>query len=339
MKTGSTNSRAFKREISSGSLESRYLFLGEEEGEKEKVIYQLIERHLGKEYDMEYSVRRFHLENGELLQAADFALSQSMFTSKKVSVMMNIHQVPVHNKNQLLLEEMLENVSEEYMLIFTSPENRMPGILNTKIVKSIRVIHFWRLFERDLYDYIIRTLREQGIVIDDRSVFLMVEFLGRDVRNIDNALEKIILSGEKIIGPDVLKNQIQFEREITVFDFVDALFIKNRMALKLLQGMLEEGISELFILGMVARQAELLERYYWFTHLGEDQANIFQKLRITEKGREGFIKQADVWGRERLKHLFSRIYEAEDKLKSYRPSKNILSNPVYDLSAGMLTVQ
>jgi len=84
------NAKQFKRELDGDRLERLYLFLGEEEGEKDKCINRIMVMAFNDPFERSHASCRFHMENDEFMTAADFVLSPSMFSSLRVCVIYNI---------------------------------------------------------------------------------------------------------------------------------------------------------------------------------------------------------------------------------------------------------
>ena len=87
MPTKYQNAKQFKRELDDDRLERMYLFLGEEEGEKDKCINRILVMAFDDQSERAHSTGRFHVENDEFMKAAEFILSPPLFTSRRVCVM------------------------------------------------------------------------------------------------------------------------------------------------------------------------------------------------------------------------------------------------------------
>ncbi len=160
------NSKQLAAELNSNKLESIYLFLGEEEGEKDKIISKIIDMRLKSQDEKNYSTRRFHLESGEFQDAAEFAMSASMFSESKVCVMLNVDSLKSKSDDKRLLNEILNTLPDSNIIIMTSPENKPPSIIDNKDIKKIKIIQFWRFFDNDISSYIINSIRKKNMKID-----------------------------------------------------------------------------------------------------------------------------------------------------------------------------
>ncbi len=308
------NSKQLDKDLDKSNIERVYLFLGEEDGVKDKIIAKIKEKISNKNRNIGAVLQRFHLENGEFMNAADYALSQSLFSESKICVMLNIDSIQPLSSNLQLMDELIGNLPDKNTLIMTSSENNQPKIINAKIANKIRIVRFWRFFENDAVNYIKINLGRIGVVIDERAIHLMIELLGRDIRKIDGALEKISLSGEKRITEDYINQIILFERDVSIFDYIDALFKKEKKAFTLLRGMIDSGMHELIILNMITRQVDMLERYHQL--IGDTSLDtIMKELKISDRNRVPFLQYAGKFTSQNIKMIYPFILRAESKIK------------------------
>ncbi len=329
-------SKQFEKELEKRSLDSIYLFTGEEDGEKEKFIKKIIDIAFEGDKDADYSVGRFHVENEEFQNAVDFVLSQSMFSSKKICVLQNIQNLKSKDRDVTLFNEMIASMPESNILIMTSPENKAPSFISGKIRNKIKTAQFWRYFENDLYSYIMRSVNNYGLKIERNAVNLLIELLGRDIKKIDSAIEKIAYSVDGLITPGVVEACVQFEKDVSVFEFIDALFKKEDKAFKLLAKIIENGTHELAILSLIFRQAEMIEKYFSLINEGLRQEEAVQKVGVFPKNRKNFLESAGNFSTEKIKDIFPLIFKADFRIKSSNYSNNILGNPIFELVSNVV---
>ncbi len=333
----SMNSRQLRNELKNNKLERIYLFTGEEEGEKEKIINTILDMIFTDEDDKRNSVCRFHLEDNEFLKAAHFALSQSIFAVKSVCLMFNLEHLEQTNTNIDLLRDVIENLPDATLLILTSSENRIPRIIPADISRNIKVVQFWKYFESDIFNYIREAMVRNGIPIEENAISLMIELLGRDVRKIDGALEKIINSGE--VGGftrEMVNALIEDERDVSVYEFIDSFFKRKGDAYYLLKKVHEEGVHELALLSMIMRQAELIEKFHSLTTMGLSASEALNKMKIDTRRRGNFLEYAKENPPEELSRIFPMIYRADFRIKSTNYPGSITANPIFDLVSDFL---
>jgi DNA polymerase III delta subunit len=135
------NAKQFKRELDGDRLEHLYLFLGEEEGEKDKCINRIMVMAFSDPSERSHASSRFHMESDEFMTAADFALSPSMFSSRRVCVMYNIDALRTPVTTRFL--ELVNELPDTAILILTTREIRPPAFMNP-LLDRFKVVQFWR---------------------------------------------------------------------------------------------------------------------------------------------------------------------------------------------------
>ncbi len=329
------NAKQFKRELDGDRLEQRYLFLGEEEGEKDKCINRIMVMAFDDPAERALATGRFHMENDEFMSGADFILSTPLFSSRRVCVLYNIDSLP-SGKLGRPFRDMVQDIPDQSILILTTREVRPPAIM-TPVLERFKVVQFWRYFDNDIHNYIIAAMRKLGLTIEDRALDLLVERTGNDIKKIDDALDMIRYSGKT--GPvdaDLIKNCIDDVRDASVFDFVDTLFRKDTRALALCKKVREDETPELRILYLIMRQAEMMETFYALVEEGVSPEEAMSQAGVYSKNREKFWRYTETFPRDRLRRVFALISGADYALKSGSASKELITSPVFNLVSDML---
>ena len=278
---------------------------------------------------------RFHIENEEFMAAADFALSPSMFSSRRVCVMYNIDGLQ-QGKFGAVFRDMTANLPDSTILILTSREIKPPAFM-APLLDRFKVVQFWRYFDNDLYNYIAMSIRKMGLAIDDRAVDLLIGRTGSDIKKIDDAIDMIRYSGEAgLIGAETIKNFIDDVRDVSVFEFIDALFMREARALSLFKKLYEDGTPELGIVYQILRQAEMMERYYGMIEEGMTADQAMDRAGVYTKNREHFWRYTESFPRERIRRVFTLISGADFKLKSGGVHKELVASPVFAMLTDML---
>ncbi len=334
MTTKYPNAKQFKRELDGDRLEQRYLFMGEEEGEKDKCINRIMVMAFDEPGERAHATGRYHIENDDFLNAADFILSTPLFSSKRVCIMYNIDSL-VSGK-QALFQEMVRDIPEESILILTTREVRPPAFM-APVLDRFKVVQFWRYFDNDIYNYIVAGIRKLGLAIEDRAVDLLVERTGNDIKKIDDAIDMIRYSGKTgLVDADLIKNCIDDVKDASVFDFVDALFRKDARTLALCKKVREDETPDLRILYLILRQAEMMETFYALVGEGVPPEEAMSRAGVYSKNREKFWRYTETFPRDRLRRVFGLISGVDYSLKSGSASKELIASPIFNLVSDML---
>jgi len=334
MTTKYPNAKQFKRELDGDRLERLYLFLGEEEGEKDKCINRIMVMAFDEPGERTHSTGRYHIENDEFMAGADFILSTPLFSTKRACVMYNIDSLPAGR--QETFREMVREIPEGSILILTTREVRPPAFM-APVLDRFKVVQFWRYFDNDIYNYIIAGIRKLGLSIEDRAVDLLVERTGNDIKKIDDAIDMIRYSGRTgTVDADLVKNCIDDVRDASVFDFIDALFKRDPRALGLCKKVREDETPDLRILYLIMRQAEMLEMFYSLVGEGVPPEEAMTRAGVYSKNREKFWRYTEAFPRDRLRKVFALMSGADLSLKSGSASRELIASPVFSLVSDML---
>jgi DNA polymerase III delta subunit len=329
------NTRQLKQELDGKKLAARYLFLGEEEGEKDKFISRIMSMAFSDERERTNGASRFHIENEEFFSAADFALSPSMFSARRICVMYNIDTLP-HNKHSALFRDLIFNLPDSTILIMTAIGNSPPAFMKADTLASLNIIQFWKYFDNDIRNYLIMSLRRLGLTIEDRAVDLFIERTGNDIKKIDDAIDMIRFSGESVIRAESVPDIVDDQKDASIFDFIDSLFKLESKSLAFLKKIIENGTPDLKIIYMILRQAEMIEQYYNFLEKGMNAEEAAKQAGVYSKNRENFRRYTDKIPPEKLKHLFPLISRADYRLKSGGRREGLIGSPVFSLATGMI---
>lgn len=328
------SAKQFKRELDADRLERLYLFLGEEEGEKDKCINRIMVMAFSDPSERSHASCRFHMENDEFMTAADFALSPSMFSARRVCVMYNIDalRAPAAARFQELIDELPDSA----ILVLTTREIRPPAFMNP-LLDRFKVVQFWRYFDNDIHTYVRMRIQKLGLALDERAVELLIERTGNDIKKIDDAMDMIKFSGEAgRIDEAAIRNFIEDVKEVSVFDFIDALFKRDPRSLELFRKLHDEGTPELRIVYQILRQAEMIEQYQVLSGEGMPPEEAMTKAGVYSKNRESFRRYTESFPRERLRRVFTMVSAVDQKLKSGGVRRELVANPVFSLVTEMV---
>jgi DNA polymerase III subunit delta len=326
------NSRVFIRGIAASALKNVYLFLGEEEHEKEKAAQLIAHKHTGSADARAFT--GFHCDSESILSCARFVLEQSMFAGRKVAFLSGI-EAATNKKDSSLIIEMTDNISDDTILIMTTSANQPPAFIKKSLPK-IETVIFWRMFESELLKYIPEQFAAQGRRIDVPGSSKIVALCGRDLGKIDAAVKRIIDgTDEKTISAGTVIKLIADEREIKIFELIDNIFRKRKDALFQLKKILDEDVHELQILALLERELERIERYRHLVSGGSSPSEAARQAGVLPQNTEEFSGRAAKFSVHDIRTLFTFVHDADSRLKS-GSTQSFLSNPLCDLVARII---
>ncbi len=331
------------RELTAGRLKPMYLFLGEEEGEKDKLIIRIRDL-LFKDSPMAQS-GRFHCENDELMAAAEFALLPSMFSPVKLCILCNVDAVKQKSVKadsrgsgkKSLLQEIISGLPDGTTLIATSTKNTVPDTIPKELSGQFAVYQFWKYFERDLFKYINLRIKESGFIMENRAPELLLEKTGRDIRKIDEALNVLIstCSGKTVKVKDIT-DFVPDNGDVSVYELTDLLFRKSAGTLSCYKRLTDSGISTARIFSEIVRQTSLLDLFHTVKKETSSLTEAMDRCGIFKKNQDSFLAMTEIFDSSKTGFLYREIMKADWKRKNGNQSKTIMSDPVFDLICGIL---
>ena len=85
------------------------------------------------------------------------------------------------------------------------------------------------LYDNQVPDWIAKYLAEKGYQIEEKASFMLAEFLGTELANISNELDKlmVIVKKEEKITASIVEKNIGISKDYNIFEFQQALGSKN----------------------------------------------------------------------------------------------------------------
>jgi len=326
------NSKVLNKDLDNSKLSNFYLFLGEEEGEKDKIIARIKELYIEKPQDIKNSCGNYHLENDELSEAAGFVLMSSMFYPKKICVMRNIDGIKSNQSSKNILSQLFTEELSQTIIIMTSSFNKVPDIIPKSAHSKITIVQFWKFFDSDIIKYINISSKKAGINILDSAIPVLMSKTGNDIKKIDDAIEiiKFYSQGQPISNDDIAK-LINDENKISIYEFINQLFCKNVKSLSMLKNLLDDGITEGRIIFEILKHLEKIEKYHQYLKTGLRSDEAVMKCGIFAKNTESFLLHT----RSFYENKIHKVYAASVKCDLIRKVQNkyndFISNPLLQL--------
>ncbi len=97
------------------------------------------------------------------------------------------------------------------------------------LVKKALLFESKRLYDNQVPDWIAKYLTEKGHKIEEKASFMLTEFLGTELANISNELDKLtlIVKKEEKITAGIVEKNIGISKDYNIFEFQQALGEKN----------------------------------------------------------------------------------------------------------------
>jgi DNA polymerase-3 subunit delta len=161
----------------------------------------------------------------------------SVINAAKRFPMMSPYQILIIKEAQNIkdidkLEFYLKNYSPSTILVICYKYGTVDGRRKwVTDLKKIGVVYdSKKLRDYEIAAWITKCAKEKSLVIDEKAVVMLADFLGTDLSKIANELEKLSIimpAGNNRITPDIIEKNIGISKDFNVFELQDALIKRD----------------------------------------------------------------------------------------------------------------
>jgi DNA polymerase-3 subunit delta len=174
-----------------------------------------------------------------------------------------------------------------------------------------------------------KEIASRGGKITASAATLLAGFLGSDLWRMSNEIDKLInykagqklkldLSDEHVaINNEDVESLVRGNFDEKIFALTDAISNKNKsLAIKLLEDQIDAGLTDIYLLSMIARQFKILLRVRQALDSGMTPRQISSVLKIHPFVAQKGIAQARNFTLHVLRDMLKRIIEIEYNMKT-----------------------
>lgn len=159
--------------------------------------------------------------------------------------------------------------------------------------------------------------------INKGAIDLLATYVGGDLWRMRQEIEKLVLykdGADKTITEDDIKNLVKAALDENIFNFSDAIALKNqKLALKLLHDQLTLGKEEIHLLAMITYQFRNMLLIYETMKKTKNRFEIAKKLKLHPYVIQKTMQNIGRYDIKRLKSIYRELLLADESLKSYGP--------------------
>jgi len=204
-----------------------YLLMGEESYFID-LISDFIQHHVLDDNQREF--------DQTVLYGKDTDITTVINTAKRFP-MMSPYQVVIvkeaqHIKDLDKLQFYLSNVAKSTILVLCYKYGTVDG--RRKWVGELKkcgvVYESKKLREYEMSSWISQYAKSKNLVIDEKAMIMLTDFLGTDLSKVANELDKLIITkptGSNRITPELIEKNIGISKDFNVFELQDALINKD----------------------------------------------------------------------------------------------------------------
>ena len=182
-----------------------------------------------------------------VLESQEKEFNQSVLYGKEVDVAQIIaeakqfpfgatHRVVIVKEAQNIknideLESYLDNPQPSTLLVICYKYKKLDKRkkFTKSLAKKALLFESKKLYNNQVPDWITKYLSEKGYKIEEKAAFMLAEFLGIELSNISNELDKlmVIVKKEEKITANIIEKNIGISKDYNIFEFQQALGKKD----------------------------------------------------------------------------------------------------------------
>ena len=309
-----------------------FLFYGENEGQKDEVIYNIFLKNFKGEV-VKYDENQI-LENKDIF--FETCLNESLFKSEKIiqvsritsklfDIITELTSKKIYNKKIIFNSNILEKKSKIRQLFESA--------------KGLVCTPFYQDNSSSLYKIANDFFRKNNISISSENINLIVEKCIGDRKNLQNEMNKILnfsFKKNKISRSEILK-LINLHGNENLFELIDYCLAKNlaKVINIINNNSFNKSDSIILIRSLISRLKRLIElkKIYIQTNDVDEAINTYKPF-IFWKDKEIVKKQMEAWSVEKLYELLDKVSFLEVSLKKNNEfSNNIIFDLILNTSA------
>ena len=182
-----------------------------------------------------------------VLESQEKEFNQSVLYGKEVDVAQIIaeakqfpfgatHRVVIVKEAQNIknidqLESYLDNPQPSTILVICYKYKKLDKRkkFTKSLAKKALLFESKKLYNNQVPDWITKYLSEKGYKIEEKAAFMLAEFLGTELSNISNELDKlmVIIKKQEKITANIIEKNIGISKDYNIFEFQQALGKKD----------------------------------------------------------------------------------------------------------------
>lgn len=250
-------------------------------------------------------------------------------------------QFPMGAEKQVLIIKEAQHLSktiEQLGPYLTQPQTSTVLVINFKsktidkrtkfynaIKKNSIFLETKKIYDNQLPQWIESTAYEMGLKIDNKSKFLMAEFLGNDLGRIYNELQKLkVVVNNAEITPEVIEKNIGISKDFNNFELRKAIETKNAAkAFQISKYFSENPKDNPLVVTMSILYMTFSQIISYHTLSDKSQANVAKELGINPYFVKDIVIAAQNYPLKKATRIISLLRETDIKSKGIGVSGNI----------------
>jgi DNA polymerase-3 subunit delta len=204
-----------------------YLLMGEESYYID-LISDFIQNNLLDETQREFDQTILYGKDSDMTLIINTAKRFPMMSPYQVVIVKEAQQIKDLDKMELYVK----NIPSKTILVICYKYGTVDGRRKwvTELKKQGIVFDSQKLRDYEMSGWISRYAKSKNLIIDDKALLMLTDFLGTDLSKVVNELDKLCITkseNSNKITPELIEKNIGISKDFNVFELQDALISKD----------------------------------------------------------------------------------------------------------------
>lgn len=247
---------------------------------------------------------------------ADEAGAMSLFGEKKI-IEITLPSGKPGDPGAKAIEQFCQTVSDEYVLILICGKidsNTLKRKWVSAIDKAGAIIQIWPIELPQFPGWLKQRLQNAGFTADNDALSLLCDKTEGNLLAAQQEIEKLRLTqSDSHLTAENISNTVGDSARYSIFDLTDACLAQDLPhALKICQGLKDEGTDKTLIIWSLSREIRLLYAVAAGLHQNTPPAQIFKQQRLfLQKKQKQLLSAAPRFNLSKLNQLITLTHNAD----------------------------
>ena len=303
-------------EINNGKLSPIYLIHGDESFYSDKLVQHIIDSVITKDsvdFDLKKIYAKKSNENQEA-EVVDFLKRYPLVGEYNLMIVKDSKNL---SNDFSLIQSYIENINQKSILVlsFNNTVDKRKKIYKS-IFKSGTIFESKKIYENQVYQWIEGESKEKNLNLHPNSIKIIADFVGNDLSQIDNELEKLKLNFDEqmIIRPEEIENIIGFSKEFNFFELTKEIGKKNyEKSLDLVSHMAKN--NKRYPLPVIIGSIYTFFNKLFIYHSIENKKDASKILGINPYFIDEYRSASSIYPMKKISKIFNYLLEADKRSK------------------------
>lgn len=190
--------------------------------------------------------------------------------------------------------------------------------LGKKIDKLTTSITTKKMYDNQLPDFVAEHVREKKIMMDERAVVALCEYVGNDLNRLANEIDKLIIAlkeGESITQ-ELVMSQVGVSKEYNVFELQKALIQRDALLANKIVNYVEQNTRKNPVIPIIAFLFSFFNKLLAASQAADkSDKGLISVLKVSPYAIRDYSAALRIYGQQKIVQNIMFLKEADLKLK------------------------